>query len=62
MAEEVLEKEGTGESEELLEEGDSEKDKFMTFQTGKEFFVLARRYRKKLPERGATGAPSGVCV
>ena len=44
MAEELLEKERSGESEELLEEGDSEKDKFMTFQTGKEFFGISISY------------------
>ncbi|MDE7198663.1 MAG: chemotaxis protein CheW [Lachnospiraceae bacterium] len=43
MAEELLKKEETDETEELLEE-DTQKGMFMTFQTGKEFFGISISY------------------
>lgn len=43
MAEELLRKEETGEFEELLEE-DSQRGKYMMFQTGKEFFGISISY------------------
>lgn len=44
MAEELLKKEETDETEELLEEDDSQKGMFMTFQIGKEFFGINISY------------------
>lgn len=44
MAEEMLKNEEAEESEELLEEDDSQKDKFMTFRTEKEFFGISISY------------------
>lgn len=44
MAEELLKKEETDETEELLEEDDSQKGMFMTFQIGKEFFGVNISY------------------
>ena len=44
MAEELLKKEETDEAEGLLEEDDSQKGMFMTFQIGKEFFGISISY------------------
>ncbi len=44
MAEELLKKEETDEAEGLLEEDDSQKGMFMTFQIGKEFFAKSIGY------------------
>lgn len=44
MAEELLKKEETDGTEELLEEDDSQKGMFMTFQIGKEFFGVNISY------------------
>ena len=44
MAEELLKKEETDETEELLGEDDSQKGMFMTFQIGKEFFGINISY------------------
>lgn len=44
MAEDLLKKEETDDTEELLEEDDSQKGMFMTFQIGKEFFGISISY------------------
>lgn len=44
MAEDLLKKEEMDETEELLEEDDSQKGMFMTFQIGKEFFGISISY------------------